>query len=74
MSIFETIGKLRGFLSKKNLELLDTIFEGLTENHDVSRPFWQWFSTQKGWDGVEFAITQLIELRAILTDYRKTRG
>lgn len=71
MGVFQTIGKLRGFLTPKNLELLDVIFEGLTTpNEKAFNYFWGWFASKKDWDSVEYAIGTLAELRKILNEYR----
>jgi len=41
VGLFQTIGRLREFLSPRNLELLDVIFEGLTEvSKPPFNPFW----------------------------------
>ena len=74
MSILHTLGQLNKYLTKGNLALLDTIFEGLVAAPEASKVFWAWFAKQRDWDAVEHAMTSLIELRVILNDYRRKKG
>jgi len=71
VGLFQTIGRLREFLSPRNLELLDVIFEGLTEvSKPPFNPFWVWFGQRRGDKDMEYAIGCLMELRKILKEYR----
>ena len=71
MGILQTIGRLQGFLSPRNLELLDVIFAGLTEvDKPPFNPFWVWFGQVRGQEDMEYSIGCLMELRAILKAYR----
>lgn len=66
----KVMGKLKDFLTDKNLELLDIVLQGLTDPKQAAfNTFWQWFATQKPND-VGYAAGRLEALREILREYR----
>lgn len=69
---FGTIFKLKKFLNRRNLELLDVVLLGLTGRAETAfNPFWSWFATKRGNNVAEVAYTAkaLGELRTILQEY-----
>lgn len=69
---FGTILKLRQYLSRQNLELLDTVLRGLTapRESEAFPHFWAWAAkTGMSTAQIEHAVRSLGELRRILRDY-----
>lgn len=66
----KVIGKLKDFLTDRNLELLDVVLRGLTDPTQASfKTFWTWFKSVRPGDG-SYAVGKLEELRNILKEYR----
>jgi len=64
------LSKLKSLLNDKNLELLDTLLYGITDqNSEPFNSFWIWFR-KKHPDHTEQAWRALNNLRNILKEYR----
>ena len=74
---FGTILRLRQYLNRQNLELLDTVLKGLTspKESEAFVSFWSWAGKQgMATPQVEHAVRSLKGLRAILRDYLDEEG
>lgn len=68
------IFRLKQFLTRRNLELLDVVLTGLVDPKAASfNPFWMWFGQARGGrvDDVQYTCQALESLRSILRDYLK---